>query len=231
MDLLLRKQRAQAKIEGWEPSDWPRRRLFHCARHHRRLNLPELTHGEPNWLWSGRASLIGQQKAPELLYCIFEGDRGRISCATSSLRLPPRQCCSPLKLFPIALEPRMSGHRLTVRLLFMARSLATARLTSTMRRQATVHLPRMARCPSMPRRLITIRHGRHAQYRMPFRRCVRRAMSSGDAVPAAVHGGGSAIQRSLRDLTAAMVRHRVQPITVPIEVIWRSRDWPRLCLR
>jgi hypothetical protein len=54
---------------------------------------------------------IGQQKALEVLNTIFEGDRGnieqRMPCATSSLRLPPRQCCSPPELFLIAPEPRM----------------------------------------------------------------------------------------------------------------------------
>ena len=64
---------------------------------------------------------------------------------------------------------------------------------------------------------------------MPFLRYAQRVIFNGDAVPAAAGGGGCAIQRSLRqstmrDLTAvsliaAMVRHPVQAITAPIEMI------------
>src|SRR5215470_14398452 len=74
------------------------------------------------------AFTLAHKKALELLYTIFEGDRGnvekRMSWATSSLRLSPRQCCSPAELFLTAPEPRMYPP-LTVRLLSMGRHLAT----------------------------------------------------------------------------------------------------------
>lgn len=114
-----------------------------------------------------------------------------------------------------------------------------ARLTITAHRQATVHLQLTARHPPtfrlqpMARRLATTcqrimahhlitvrRHFHRAQFRMPFRRYGRRVICGGDAVREAVGGGGCAIRRSLRDLTAAMVRHLVQAITAPIEVIY-----------
>src|SRR6266566_3116754 len=186
---------------------------------------------------------IGQQKALELLNTIFEGDRGnieqRMPCATSSLRLPPRQCCSPPELFLIAPEPRMYLPP-TVRLLSMGRHLAMgrhpaiARQTSTAGHLPTVLLPvtrrrqptAMTGQTTMVRQLITVRlRGRRTQFRMPFRRAAtryapRRVIASGNVVRGAVRGGGCAIQRSLRQSTmrdptavsliAAMVRCRVQ---------------------
>lgn len=101
----------------------------------------------------------------------------------------------------------------------MARHPAIARLTSTVRRRATARLPIMVRQTTMARHLITIRrYGRRAQFRMPLRRYALRAISSGDVVPGAADGAGSAIRRSLRDLIVAMVRHLVPAITAPIEV-------------
>ncbi len=51
MTLLLRRQRAQAKIEGWKPFDWPDDDYsivddIIVGRIYR-----ELIHGEPKWLW------------------------------------------------------------------------------------------------------------------------------------------------------------------------------------
>ena len=51
MPLLLRKQRAQAKIEGWEPFDW-------CDDDYAVVDdtvigriYCEMIHGKPRWLW------------------------------------------------------------------------------------------------------------------------------------------------------------------------------------
>ena len=185
--------------------------------------------GEPPIVRNGNAQSLERVLAPankKPLSCstrFFKGDRGGISCATSSSALSSWQRCSPLERFPIAPEPRMSAHRPTVRLLLMAHHPAIARPTTTARRQATVRLPFMVRQTTMARHLVTIRrHGRRAQFRMPLRRYARRAIFSGDAVPGAVGGAECAIRRCLRDLTAAMVRHPVPAITAPIEVIYHS---------
>lgn len=81
MILLLRKSSAQARIEG---------RVLFDGR-------------DDDLVATGG---LGQQKACELLYTIFKGDRGTISCATSSLALLSWRCCSPLELFAITPSPR-----------------------------------------------------------------------------------------------------------------------------
>ena len=118
-------------------------------------------------MWVKTACVLGQQKALELLNTIFEGDRGnvekRMSCATSSLRLSPRQCCSPAELFLTAPEPRMYLP-LTVRLLSMGRHLAIgrhpaiARQTTTAGHRPTVLLPLMARHLAIARQTSMARH-------------------------------------------------------------------------
>jgi hypothetical protein len=113
------------------------------------------------------------------------------------------------------------------RLPVMARLPATASLTSiardppTVRPQLTARHPVTTRQTTMARHLITVRrHGRRAEFRMPFRRAVTRVIPSGDAVRGAVDGGRCAIHRSTtRDPTAAMVGYPVQAITAPIEVV------------
>ena len=121
-----------------------------------------------------------------------------------------------------------------VRLLLMARNPAMARVTTMGRHRPTVspplipRNPAMARQTTMARHLITVRrHARLTQFRMVLlHRYAPHAICSGDApkaspVPGPVDGGGCAIgvaqKRSMLDLTAAMVRHPVHAITVPIE--------------
>jgi hypothetical protein len=114
-----------------------------------------------------RAAFMAHKKALELLNTVFEGDRAtskqRMPCATSSLRLPLRQCCSPRELFLIAPEPRMYLPP-TVRLLSMGRHLAMgrhpaiARQTTTAGHRPTVLLPLMARHLAIARQTSMARH-------------------------------------------------------------------------
>jgi hypothetical protein len=117
--------------------------------------------------------------------------------------------------------------RPTVRLPLIIHRPATVRATTMARRLSTVRHAAMTRQTTMGRHLITVRrHARRTQFRMLFRPYAPHAICSGDApkvlpVPGPADGGGCAIRvaprRSTRDLTAAMVRHVVQAITVPIE--------------
>ena len=97
----------------------------------------------------------------------------------------------------------------TLRLMSMARHLLTVRHPLMASRPATLHLM------SMARHLLTVCHDepmarRRTEFRMPPPQYARRAVSSGDAVRGVVGGGGSAIQRSMPDPTAAMIRHQIQ---------------------
>src|SRR5580704_16112027 len=129
----------------------------------------------------------------------------------------------------------MGRHLITVRLPLIAHHRpATVRATTMARHRPTVSLPliprnpAMARQTTMARHLITVRrHARPTQFRMVLlHRYAPHAICSGDApkaspVPGPVDGGGCAIgvaqRRSMQDLTAAMVRHPVHAISVPIE--------------
>src|ERR1700730_11040184 len=140
-------------------------------------------------------------------------------------------------------------HRPTVRLPLIAHRPATVRASTMARHRPTVGHAAMTRQTTMGRHLVTVRHhARRTQFRMLFRPYAPHAICSGDApkvlpVPGPADGGGCAIlvapKRSMRDLTAAMVRHPVHAIMayrsfgpIPAENLHSGTlTRPRFCTR